>query len=215
MKVECTTWHKKNSLIENTGDFETSLGTYGGQGKYVWACGKVHKLISKIISLSFLWVPLNCWTGSGVHWRLPGWVASRSGDSGASKWLEVLILFVKDINKNCIFYMLQICGGICGGEDAWGGNVYLGGRSNLSGAVQQRADDWRGEVGQCQTWTKYKVYVDTSRLMEESLRTASTILMATTRLWATRLSLMVSLSSERCYFFEGSPWSETYHILLW
>merc|ERR1712181_44363 len=25
-----------------TGDFETSLGTYGGQGKYVWACGKVY-----------------------------------------------------------------------------------------------------------------------------------------------------------------------------
>jgi len=29
-------------LKENTGDFETSLGTYGGQGKYVWACGKVY-----------------------------------------------------------------------------------------------------------------------------------------------------------------------------
>ena len=111
---------------------------------------------------------------------------------------------------------LQICGGIYGGEDAWGGDVHVGGRSHLPGAVQQRADDWRGEVGQCQTWTKYKAYVDTSRLMEESLRTASTILMATTRLWATRLSLMGSLSSERCYFLWVHPEvRRMYHILFW
>ena len=109
--------------------------------------------------------------------------------------------------------MLQICGGICGGEDAWGGNVYLGGRSNLSGAVQQRADDWRRKVGQCQTWTKYKVYVDTSRLMEESLRTASTILMATTRLWATRLSLMGSLSSERRIIFYFDKTTSMWELL--
>jgi len=30
------------SSASYTGDFETSLGTYGGQGKYVWACGKVY-----------------------------------------------------------------------------------------------------------------------------------------------------------------------------
>jgi len=30
------------SSASYTGEFETSLGTYGGQGKYVWACGKVY-----------------------------------------------------------------------------------------------------------------------------------------------------------------------------
>ena len=71
------------------------------------------------------------------------------------------------------------------------------------------------EGGQCRTWTKCKVYVDTSRLMEESLRTASTILMATTRLWATRLSLMGSLSSERCYFlWVHLKWDVSYSTLM-
>ena len=111
--------------------------------------------------------------------------------------------------------MLQICRRIYGGEDARGGNVYLGGRSHLPGPVQQRADDWRRKVGQCRTWTKCKVYVDTSRLMEESLRTASTILMATTRLWATRLSLMGLLSSERCYFlWVHLKWDVSYSTLM-
>ena len=168
---------------------------------FPWAFFESHSIVELV----------QVYTG-GFQAGLPHGQATLEHPSGWRFWFYLSRISIRIVSFN----MLQICGGICGGEDAWGGNVYLGGRSNLSGAVQQRADDWRRKVGQCQTWTKYKVYVDTSRLMEESLRTASTILMATTRLWATRLSLMVSLSSERCYFLWVHPEvRRMYHILLW
>ena len=151
MKVECTTWHKKKL-------FNRKYRWLWDLPWNVWGPGKVCLGLWKGAQADFEnhFPELSLSPTQLLNWFRCTLAASRLGCLMVRRLWSIQVAGGCDsICQGCWLKLylltLQICRRIYGGEDAWGGDVHVGGRSHLSRPVQQRADDWRGKVSQCQT----------------------------------------------------------------